>query len=82
MLIKDFKDEKKVILYLSNQEYVYNDIILCEHNGKKYGILINFQKTVDTKLILWYYIYKDKRPPLPSLVGIAIELHIWDNRCS
>ena len=35
MLIKDFTDEKKVLLYLSNQEYVYNDIILCEHNSKK-----------------------------------------------
>lgn len=45
MLIKDFKDEKKVLLYLSNQEYVYNDIILCEHNSKKYGILINSGKT-------------------------------------
>ena len=45
MLIKDFADEKKVLLYLSNQEYVYNDIILCEHNGKKYGILINSGKT-------------------------------------
>ena len=45
MLIKDFTDEKKVLLYLSNQEYVYNDIILCEHNSKKYGILINSGKT-------------------------------------
>ncbi len=41
MLIKDFTDEKKVLLYLSNQEYIYNDIILCEElfNGKKYGII-------------------------------------------
>lgn len=45
MLIKDFTDEKKVLLYLSNQKYVYNDIILCEHNSTKYGVLINSGKT-------------------------------------
>ena len=41
MLIKDLTNEKRVLLYLSNQEYVYNDLILCEYNNKKYGILIN-----------------------------------------
>lgn len=45
MLIKDFTDKNKVLLYLSNQEYVYNDIILCEHNSTKYGVLINSGKT-------------------------------------